>query len=121
MDYKETLATKAKVAELKKNARTKAQLKSLEAQFHQHRGETQAATTEFTAYTENAHRGMRTVERGDGSAIEFKDGMYRTNDAAEAKLLESLGDVTVERTKQAQERHGRMFSVPALPWKGDAK
>jgi hypothetical protein len=103
----------------KRNVRTKAMKKSLDALSHQNNpnAEKPPPSHEFLAITEEAHMGRRTVEKGDGSTIEFKDAQYKTNDAAEAALLERTPGVSVERYKHTE--RSRIYVVPAMPWHGD--
>lgn len=100
----------------KRQVSNKAMQKSLDALSHQNRpnAEQPKPSHEFLAITEEGHRGLRTVERGDGTTIQFKDAQYKTNDPVEAALLERTPGVSVSRYKNVT--RSRSYAVPALPW-----
>ena len=99
----------------KRRLRSRGMQKSLAALDHVNRPDPEPQRShEFIAITEEAHRGKRTVARGDGSAIEFKDAQYVTNDPAEVALLEKTPGVSVSQFKRYGSR--KSFAVPALPW-----
>lgn len=108
------------LATAKRNVRSKAQAKALAALEHRNdpHAEKPPVKADYMAITEEAHRGERIVERGDGTALAFKDAQYMTNDPVEAKMLAATPGVKVQ-AMHAQRRGRVSFVVPALPWHKD--
>ena len=104
----------------KKRLLSRGMQKSLAALEHKNKPNTEPPPrpAEFHAVTELGHRGMHNVEKGDGTAIQFKNAEYWTNDPVEARLLENTPGVSVSRHKNAG-RGRKVYAVPALPWHKD--
>jgi hypothetical protein len=108
---------KAKIAELRSKTKSRGFAKALDAAVVENKPVTQEAKADYVAITEGGIRGQQTIDRGDGKLIHFKDAAYHTNDPAEAKFLAAHPGITVTQPKKAAAKRGRVFTVPALPWK----
>ena len=116
---KNTVIEKTMLDQVRRKGKHKLSRKSAAAHDHVNNPNAQAPprVEQYLAVTEQALRGHREIERGDGKVITFRDGAYATNDSAEAAFLAQQPGVVVEHRKEHGERRGRSFAVPALPWK----
>src|SRR3990167_1102736 len=86
-------------AMLKQPNLTPPERKSLLAHDRPQRAEQpKPATTEYIAFNENTLRGRATLgEEREGGPIEFKDGTFATDREEDAKYLEGVPGVVVQR------------------------